>query len=779
MRATVARRLSSLAPVLAHLAVVAWTFSGPLFSGRVLYFRDIAYFYFPNAVFLERSLAQGVWPLWNPTSDAGAPFLVTSPVELLLVGLLGAEGALRFGPPLFQLLAMTGATRLGANLGLAPWGAWLAGLAYGLSGYYLSTVNLLQLNHAAAWAPWVIAALLGAWARPGPRRAAAFGLLLALQVTTFGAETLLLTALVGVVLLPGPPTRTRLAAVGAGAFVAVLLSLPSLLGALDVVRSSARAAGFARDVAFAFSLHPAALLDTLVPRAFGDVHTFSDAGYWGQAFFPDGFPYLLSLYLGPALVWLALRAGPGHGTRRLAALALLGVLLALGSHGPFAWLLEPAVRYLRAPVKLLFLTALALSLLAGRGLDRARRETLASSPLALVAASLLLAAAALLRLRPDLLPPLLGAVAPPSTVARAVPVIAATWPADLGTAALFLLGAALACRARALAPLAGVLVGLDLLLANGSVNLATSPGFYALRPQVTALLKDARVDASSRVFAYGASAIPDLHFAPEVARRNRDVPLYAVERQALVPRSHVLDGLEAAYDEDRTGSAPRGSTLSAHERVPALFRQHHARLRLAAVRHVVSFRPLPEDLALPRGEARLEEVLEPLRLYELKDPLPRAIVVGRYEVESDAPRRAARLEDPTFDPRATALLDAPPPAAVASAAAAFVPGAAARFERLSPHRVRLRVDGGPGIVVVSEGYHPGWRAEGPEGPRPLVPANGRYWAIPSHGGGETITVRYEPGWRAPALAGLALGLVAAAGLALAGRARRADEAGAA
>jgi len=92
-------------PYLAHLPFVAWTFAGPLFFGLVPYFRDIAYYYYPNEVFLERSFREGVWPLWNPTSDAGAPFLTTDVAELLLVRATSALSALRFGPPLHQLVA--------------------------------------------------------------------------------------------------------------------------------------------------------------------------------------------------------------------------------------------------------------------------------------------------------------------------------------------------------------------------------------------------------------------------------------------------------------------------------------------------------------------------------------------------------------------------------------------------------------------------------------------------------------------------------------------------
>ena len=747
-----------LSPYLAHLPFVAWTFAGPLFFGLVPYFRDIGYYYYPNAVFLERSLAQGVWPLWNPTSDAGAPFLATDALDLALIRATGALGALRYGPPLHQLIAMCGASFLAAGLGLGGWGVWAAGIGYGLSGYFLSTANLFQLNHAAAWAPWVIAAWLRLWSAPSPRRVAAAALVVALQVGTLGGEIVVQTALAGLVLLPWRWERRKLAAAGAAALLALLLAMPALLGVLSLVAGTSRSAGFTPATGFSFSLHPAVLLDLVLPRAFGDVHTFSEQGYWGQPFFPDGYPYLLSLYCGPALLWLALRAGRSSESLRLWGLALFGVLLALGDHGPLGFLLSPLVRHFRAPVKFLFLTSLALALLAARGLDRARRGTLRPAWLALAAGSLLIALGLAIRLRPELPGQLLGALVPEILAPRATAVVANAWPASLAAAGAFLLGAGLAAHSRALAPLAGLLVALDLLIANGGVNLGTDPSFYALRPELRELLRDVRAHADSRVFAYGAANVRDLRWAPELALRNRDVPLYAVDRQAFLPRSQVLDGLDGAFDEDRAGWAPSGSTLDPRERVPSLYSLHHARLRLAAVRYVLSFRPLPEELVTARGEAALPEVLEPLRLYELKDPLPRAFAVSRFEVERAPARLAARLESPGHDPRALVLLSEDPPAAIARFAAS--PGEASgmvSLRRVNPHELQLRASGGPGLLVVSEGHHRDWHAYASDGERPLLRANGRYWAIPTRGGDETITVRYEPSWRAPALGALALG----------------------
>lgn len=765
-------------PYLAHLPVVAWLFAGALFQGQVFFFRDVSFYYYPNYVFLERSLHDGVWPLWNPTSDAGAPFLTADPADLALVGLLGATRALRFGTGLHLALAMAGGSWLAAGLGMGRLGVWAAGLFYGLSGFVLSSANLFELFHAAAWAPWVVAAARRLWDAPTARRVATLALLGAAQVCTLGAETVLQTAVVSLALLSGRPERRRLFALAGAGALAVLLAAPALLGVRALLADTTRAEGLPPGQAFAFSLRPAALLDAVLPRFFGDVHTFSDRGYWGQPFFPSGFPYLLSLYVGPGLLWLALRSSPRGETARLLALGALGVLLALGSNGPLEWLLAPLMRHLRAPPKFLFTANLAVCLLAARGLDGVRRGSWRSAWGAVLPGALMALLYPVLRAAPELPGRVLGGVWPDILDPRAQLVIARAWPASLGTAGVLLAGVALALRSRATAPLAGLLLGLDLLIANGSVNLTTTPGFYELRPAVRELVERARPEGTYRWFAYGAAQVPGLRWAPGVAGYNADVWLYYVERQALLPRTQVLDALEGAFDEDRVAWAPRGSTLGVAERTPALYAQHHRRLRLANVRFVASFRPLPEDLVRLRGEAHLPEVLEPLRLYELRDPLPRAFRVDRYETVPEAAERGRRLEAPDFDPRSVVLLETAPPGAAAAESGPQggtgppTSGGEVPCERIDPHTVRLTVTGPPGLVVVAEGYHRDWAAESNGEQRVVLRANSRYWAIPTAGGGEVITVRYVPPWRSWALAACALGVLVALVLVLDPRAAR-------
>jgi len=239
----------------------------------------------------------------------------------------------------------------------------------------------------------------------------------------------------------------------------------------------------------------------------------------------------------------------------------------------------------------------------------------------------------------------------------------------------------------------------------------------------------------------------------------RDIAYYYYPNEVFLERS-FREGVWPLWNPTSDAGAPFLTTDVAEL---VLVRATSA---LGALRFEPPLRPLPDELVSARGEATLPEVLEPLRLYELRDPLPRAFTVARFGVERDPQRLAARLEAPGHDPRAAVLLSEDPPPALAPLDARTGESAGeASVERVSAHELRVRTGGGWGFVVVSEGYHRDWQASASDGARPLLRANGRYWAIPTRGGGETITVRYRPSWRAPALAALALGALGVLALA--------------
>lgn len=719
-----------LGAVLVWLAAVSWVFAGPLFAGRVLYYRDIALTYFPDYVFVSRWLRHGLWPLWHPGAEAGAPFLQAYPVDLLLLLAVGPRGTLALSPALHLLLAMVGVHVLARRTGVSPTGALLSGTVFGLSGYMLGSV-LYPTFFAAAWAPLALALVLALVERPAPGRAAALALVLALQVSTRGGLVVVQTALAALVLLRVRPGRRALWALSTAAVVAALLAAPVLLGTRALLAGSARGAGFAPDVGLSYSAPPPVLVEALWPRFFGEVHTFSDAGFWGQPFYPGGSPFFLSLYLGPLVLLLALRAGRREW--RLWLLVALSLLLALGAHGPLGPALGLALRTLRGPVKFFFLATLGLSLLAGLGLDRARERGIAGH-VALGPAVLTLALALWSWTSPDSLASQLARLWPAAGGPLARDVIASQWPAQLGVTGALVLGVGLTLRwGGPRVGFAAILVALDLLRVNGGLNPSTPGRFYERLPAVSALIEPFRLEGTDRWFSYGVAHSRPLHWAPPVARQNSDVWLFYLDRQSLLPRTHVLDGLEGAYDIDRMGTAPMGSTLTVAESDPGEYEAIHDRLRRAGVRWVLAFEPLPDELVRERGEADLPGVREPLRLYELRKPLPRVFWVPDLEegLARGAEDRRARV----------------------------------RYESDDPHTVTVDAQTPPGFLVILDGYHPDWEAEDRSGPVPILRVLDRSRAVPTPGGRQRFTLRYRPRWRPVSLGLCGLGILGLAALA--------------
>lgn len=749
-----------------HVALTAWLFGGALLRGELVYFRDLSSYYAPLYAFASRALSAGLWPLWNPTANAGEPFLLAYPLDLLLILTGGWRAALGVGQALHLLLALFGMTALARSLGLRPAGAALAGAVYGLGGPFLSLLDLGYLYQAAAWSPWVVAATLWAARRPTPRSIGLLALLLALQVSTLGAEVIVQTVLVSAVLACERPLRQaapRLLRLGVGSgLLAVLLAAPVLLGARALLAGTSRGRGFMADQALAFSLHPALLLDALLPAWLGKVHGFDDADLWSRAYFPTGFPYFVTLYLGLPVLLIAAQA---RRPRRLWALAAAGVLIGLGEFGPLGLLGRGLSLPLRGPQKYIFLTHLALALLAGFGLERGARERPGPARVAwLLIPGLALCLLALgLRASPETVRSLGASVIAGLADPRAALAARATWPAAwLPAGALALVaGVALALGGR-FARLAAAAAVIDL----AAVNLAVSPlapaSFYELRQDVAGLLETARQPGHGRLYSYGVAQTPDLRFEPFMAGARSDVWLYYLDRQTLLPLTPSLDGFDGAFDLDRTGWAPPGATLSPDEAVPARFRECYRRLRGAGVRWVLSFAELAPELVTPRGEVKLPEISQPLRLFELRAPLPRAYYAERFEVEPDPARRSLRLEDPGFDEGRVVLLEAAPPASDVLVARS---GGAPRVDYLplNAHALRIKARTPPGFIVVLDGYDAGWEVEEARlGRVPLLRANSRYRVIQTPGGEREWVMRFRPRWRAPAL------LLFLAGLCVAG-----------
>lgn len=146
---------------------------------------------FPDRALLGRIIASGQLPTWCPQVFGGLPFLalgsagVCYPINIILFGLLNPYTALNVTILLTLIIAAFGmflyAREIGANI---P-GALIAGISFAFCGFMVSHLRHLSMVGSVCWFPWGLLALERA-CRSGSGSVAHsflwFGLLFAMQI---------------------------------------------------------------------------------------------------------------------------------------------------------------------------------------------------------------------------------------------------------------------------------------------------------------------------------------------------------------------------------------------------------------------------------------------------------------------------------------------------------------------------------------------------------------------------------------------------------------------
>jgi hypothetical protein len=773
VRARVTDRRTILALGLVSLASLA-PFARGLLAAQCFYFRDLASIFIPVRGFAAAALAHGQLRYWNPFDHEGIPLPhppLSYPIDALQAlfpGPFAVTLLLALHVPLAALALFALARALGASRVAAAG----AGLVYALGGFGLSTISLYVYVQALAWVPFVVLALLRIGR--GERRLAWATLAIASLASTMALEFLIQALLIGVVLglcLPDDAGEGRRAAhlrAGlrplarqlAAAALGIALVAPTFLVMQAVVRQSARGSGLSPDVTLAHSLHPFTLLQVLVADLYGDMARPADV-WWGVHFFPRGFPYFVSLYLGAtviALAWTGLRHGAGP-RRRLALLALAGIVVCLGRFAglqPLAAAL-PLLNAVRYPSKAFLTVQLALALLAAFGWDAgARGGPRAWRSLALAACGLGGALVLLPIVLPALLPAPLrwfqAAFFPNDMSLPARRAALALMSGDAATGgAIAVVAGALAvasCLGRLRAEITRLaLVGLvaaDLVRAGAGLNPMTHRSFYELSPEMSALAAEVRGEGRAFVCAHEATSA---YWRGRALRRaDHELWTFALMLETFEPHLNMLHGVPTALSEDHTSLVPLRALPADAEGGCSRFEAIAPRVRAAGVSHVISLDPI----AAP--SLRLERVVAPPRVaplaiyvYRLLRPLPRASVARSVvAVPAGTPWASSAGDETVAVEQAVAAED----------------GARGRILRISEGSDRLTLDvqvDRPTVVLLRDTWTPGWTARVAGRPAPVVRANGLHQAIPVPAGTSRVVLRYWP----PGLtAGILLALAA-------------------
>lgn len=757
-------------------ALVLLLFSDSVFRGRVFYERDLHLDWYTQMESFARSVAAGSLPLWDTTLAFGQPLLADPSAQILYpVTWLNLVMRPWWCYTVFVVfhsgLAALGTHRLGTRIGLSRLGALTAAAVWIASGPFLSMVNTWQHFAGAAWIPWVLVAALRALESPSLRTATTWGAVAAGQVFAGSADVCLMTALLSGGLIARriewrTPTaranRRLLAHAAAATGLAMLLSAAVWLPALDIARGSSRW-NYPEDVRTAWSLPPAALPGLVLPLSDEGLSLLHPGSSLHEG--REGGPLLASLYLGlPCFAFVGLALG-SRGTPwrwSLGGTLAAALLASLGSHTPFfpaAAFVVPLLRAFRYPSKAMIVASLAWALLAGLGVDAwgGARTWTRRPAAALVALPLLL-------MLGEVLPSpgwgALAELAPSERLRLAFAVVS-------GAVVLILLWRD---RLRPSAPwpsVAAVLVVADLVVAHRGLNRTAPAALVSFRPPV---IEAVTATDHSRIYVYD-------YMTPGSSQRylKRDDP-YAIYRpgpgasvedlqvlsQRLYPFPPVAGrwGLEGSYDLDLRGlyPLPLGDLVQFLRRVegtPA----HRRLLELGAVRSVVALHTVGfEDLGPPRQLPSLFP--DPIRIFRVPDPLPRAYAVGGVRVAEGGAALGA-LVDPSFEPNRDVVLSAGVPRA---SEAGF--HATARLATLAPDRVEIDADlSADGYVVLVDSYDPGWTATLDGSPADVVRANVAFRAVGVPAGHHYIVMRYRPpavlwGLAASALAWAALAVTA-------------------
>ncbi len=744
----------------------------PGFAPRNPLLGDSVSMFIPWRRLVSDELRAGRLPFWNPHAFAGSPLLgnsqsaVFDPLSLpyLLVG--EPSRATVWVALLRMWLAGVGAWLLACRLGASPWAASVSGVIYGCGGSTLVWL-LYPVSSSSAWFPWIL--LAGEWLASGGGARAVASLALALAGSALGgqeevaffaaiAASLYVLARRGQLSGWNPPAVARIAtglvAVGVLAFA---LAAVHVLPFLDALPQASLPAGRLA-LRQAQPVWPYPMVDRAVLQVFPYLFGRPVAGEIDLAgaytnFCEQSGSYASLLGLGLAVVGLsaALRRSPW---RVLAGLGLLAWLYGI-NFPPF----PAATRHLPvldvAPAqRAMFVTLLAVALLAAAGLDALASGIRRAIMSARIAAAVLVILAALgtvagvwmLQGAPSYMD-LLRTVARHPHVAvwfsgkqdvlihhfgELAPNLARLYVLPWTALAIASAAALFAARrfGRALPFAATVVVAADLLLFGHGYNPAI--------PEAEAYPASSRLDEIRRCAGDGRILVLDWGLPPNVA---------------------TYYGLDDVLGYDAIGHT-RIERLLAHACAfpagPVHFRlatfdcASSPVLDLLSVRTVVSARPLT-GTPLVRQPSN-----GPGFVYLNPHAYPRAFVPDRVVAVRDLGAVEAEVRRAPPDPRTTAIIEAKASASVAAGRGEV------RWRRPTPEAISLdaAMDRG-GTVLVSESYDPGWRASVDGSPTAVQAADLALMAVQVPAGRHRVELRFAPQhWRV-AVALSAAGLIAA------------------
>lgn len=692
--------------------LVAVQFPAVLVGAKTFFFRDFGFFGYPLAAFHREAFWNGEIPLWNPYNNGGLPFLAQWNTMVLYPGsliylLLPLPWSLNLFCLAHQFLAGLGMYFLARHTTKSDLGAAVAGVAFAFSGLLLSSLKWPNNIAAFGWMPFVVLAAVRMWENPGLRPIAIAALVGSMQMLAGAPEVIILTWVVIGVLGAHECVVKRcgypaLKLAGLVVWVSAICAA-QLIPFLELLRLSQRTGEFA---AAEWPMPIWGWANFLVPlwRAFPSYHGVPAQldQYWTSTYYVP-----LAAVAAALLGWRG-----GWRQRLLAALALFGALLALGNAG---WIYKalrevfPPLSFMRFPIKFVVLPVFILPWLAAYGIASAK--SLRGPVIALGAAALLI----------SWMPPLTGT---PQFSARAVSTNAVLRIGLAGAIAF-----ALARRDKSLAALAAV----------------------------------ALVWADARTHAPNQNPTSEKWVFDRDLVKMQDAPRLGFGRAMITPQADFKLGhlmFDKAEDDIGTSRLALYANANLIDRIPKV--NGFFALYLKEANHLVDLIYANTNRAFP-GLAKTFAASHFTAPDKTVDWMQAAtnfpwVSGGQAVVIADAGETVRALADPEFDPGKRLLL--PPGNATNAAADVKVEFA------MSAHRINGGAEASaPTWLLVSQAFHPNWKARVGSDEVPIVKANYAFQAIRIPAGASSFELIYiDRGFQTGCVIS-GIGLLAALGMA--------------
>jgi hypothetical protein len=749
------RRLSAVAtsrPDVAAaggLLVASLAFYYPLvFLGRALVDYDAFVYFYPQRVYLARSLLAGKIPLWDPDLFLGVPFLANPqtavlypPSWLFMFGPVQSVYAAQlvlhaFLAGLFTYLLLRHA------FGLLPLAAAVGGLAYAFGGFAVGQVGHLNQISAAAWLPAVLLAYdrfavtrRSYWVAGG---ALALGMQLLAGHPQETYMTLIVLGIFGAVRAPWRNARQLAWCVMGGVGICVLgagLSAAQLLPTLELASLSIRGEGVNWPDAVAGSLPPYLAVRALLPPYWIRVPYTEYLGYVGVA------PIALGL--------LAVMLGRWRAVVFAASISFLGLFLAMGENNGWYGLVfstVPGFDTFRVPARWLLLWMFGVAVLAALGADwigRGARVYLRKPRVWIGGLAVVLLLAAGLAWQRD--------EGEPFAQRRTPFVFAAIAAATLAAGALPHLGRPVL----AMAIVVGLTAGELWAVADASpARQAPPPAFTQgetvdwLRAQgvtnqerLLSLARPEYVPAAENAVRAELASLPDnVVNSVLVAQKWHDT---------LTPNLALQFGLNTADGYDGgvlpllrwlhlskllvESPRPDGVLLTRLDELPS-----NQLLDLIGVRYLIA-----NDGTPGRPELQMVDFGD-LRLFARRDPVPRSLVVFGATSVPDEATALERMTRTDFDSNREVVLEVPQ-SSVLSPQSSLNPlaidPAVADPELWRAHLALPQA----GYLLQREAWYPGWRARVDGADVPLLRADVLFRAVALAPGEHDVEIFFDSG----------------------------------